>query len=113
MMELGEFTKYYRDFQAAGVEVLAISTDGMDESRWTKEQVGTPFPVLSDGKRTVMQQYGTRSLSTYPAPDGGPYNHATLILVDKTGIIRWIYRNADYRIRASVADDLAHIRELH
>jgi hypothetical protein len=35
-----------------------------------------------------------------------------LILVDKNGIIRWIYRNADYRVRASVADDLEHIKGL-
>lgn len=113
MMELGEFTKHYKDFRSAGVEVLAISTDGMDEARWTKKQVGTPFPVLSDAKREVLRLYGTRSLSTYPSPDGGLYNHATLILVDRSGVIRWIYRNADYRVRASVADDLAHIRELH
>jgi peroxiredoxin len=112
MMELGEFTKHYKELQNAGVEILAISTDGMDEARWTKEKVGTPFPVLSDAKRQVLESYGTRSLSSYPSPDGGPYNHATLILVDKNGIIRWIYRNSDYRVRASVADDLAHIREL-
>jgi peroxiredoxin Q/BCP len=112
MMELGEFTKHYKEFQAAGVEILAISTDPMEQARWTKEKVGTPFPVLSDAKRKVLESYGTRSLSTFPSPDGGPYNHATLILVDKTGVVRWIYRNADYRVRASVADDLAHAREL-
>jgi thioredoxin-dependent peroxiredoxin len=112
MMELGEFTRHYREFQAAGAQILAISTDPIDEARWTKNKVGTPFPVLSDAKRAVLNRYGTRSLSNYPSPDGGPYNHATLILVDKNGIIRWIYRNTDYRVRASVADDLAHVREL-
>jgi|SRR5579864_2535215 len=112
MMELGEFTKHYKEFQAAKVEILAISTDPLEQARWVKEKVGTPFPVLSDAKRTAMQEYGTRSLSSYPSPDGGPYNHATLVLVDKNGVIRWIYRNADYRVRASVADDLAHAREL-
>jgi thioredoxin-dependent peroxiredoxin len=112
MMELGEFTKHYQEFQGANVEILAVSTDPISEARWTKEKVGTPFPVLSDAKREVLTLYGTRSLSTYPSPDGGPYNHATLILVDKNGIIRWIYRTADYRVRASVADDLKHIKQL-
>jgi thioredoxin-dependent peroxiredoxin len=112
MMELGEFTKHYKEFQAADVQILAISTDPIEESRWTKEKVGTPFPVLSDAKREVLTLYGPRSLSTYPSPDGGPYNHATLILLDKTGVIRWIYRNADYRVRATVADDLEHIKQL-
>ena len=112
MMELGEFTKHYMEFQAANVEILAISTDGMDETRWTQEKVGTQFPVLSDAQREVLTLYGTRSLSAYPSPDGGAYNHAALILVDKSGIVRWIYRNADYRVRASVADDLEHIKGL-
>jgi len=113
MMELGEFTKHYREFQAANTEIVAISTDPLGEARWIKEKVGTPFPVLSDAKRVVMELYGTKFLSTYQSPDGGPYNHATLILVDRNGIIRWIYRNADYRVRATVADDLEHIRRLH
>jgi len=111
-MELGEFTKHYNEFQAANTEIVAISTDPLEEARWIKRKVGTPFPVLSDAKRAVMDLYGTKFLTSYPSPDGGPYNHAALILVDKNGVVRWIYRNADYRIRASVADDLAHIREL-
>ncbi len=111
-MELGEFTKHYKEFQAANTEILAISTDPLSEARWIKEKVGTPFPVLSDAKRLALERYGTRTLSSYPSPDGGPYNHATLILVDKTGNIRWIYRNRDYRVRATVADDLEHIKEL-
>ena len=112
MMELGEFTKHYKEFQAANAEIIAISTDPLNEARWIKEKVGTPFPVLSDARRVVMDLYGTKFLTTYQSPDGGPYNHATLILVDKNGVIRWIYRNADYRVRASVADDLEHIKEL-
>ncbi len=112
MMELGEFTKHYKEFHAANTEILAISTDPLEEARWIKEKVGTPFPVLSDAKRVVMELYGTKFLTTYQSPDGGAYNHATLILVDKNGVIRWIYRNLDYRVRASVADDLEHIKEL-
>jgi peroxiredoxin len=112
MMELGEFTKQYKKFQAANTEILAISTDPVNEARWTKEKIGTPFPVLSDAKRVALERYGTRTVSSYQSPDGGPYNHATLILVDKNGVIRWIYRNEDYRVRATVADDLEHIKEL-
>lgn len=59
-----------------------------------------------------MNLYNTRSLSTYKGPEGGPYNHATLILIDATGTIRWIYRNPDYRVRSTVEEDLAQIRKL-
>jgi peroxiredoxin len=112
MVELGEFAKHNREFQDAGVQVLAVSTDPMSRARWTAEKVKTPFPVLSDTNRVVMKLYGTRSLSTYPSPDGGPYNHATLLLIDKQGIIRWIYRNPDYRVRSSWAQDLAQAKKL-
>ena len=93
-------------------EIVAVSTDPLDKARFDKDKGHLPFPVLSDHDRVAMNLYNTVSLSTYPAPDGGKYNHATLILVDANGTIRWIYRNNDYRIRATVADDLAEIRKI-
>lgn len=84
----------------------------MDKAQWDKDKIHLPFPVLSDHDRVAMNLYNTVSLSTYPAPDGGKYNHATLILSDASGTIRWIYRNPDYRVRKTVADDLAEIRKL-
>lgn len=93
--------------------ILAVSTDPLEKARWSQSKIQIPFPVLSDDKRTAMNLYNTVSLSAYPAPDGGKYNHATLILIDATGTIRWIYRNPDYTVRATVTDDLAEIRKLH
>jgi peroxiredoxin len=92
--------------------IVAVSTDPLERARWSQTKIGTPFPVLSDDKRVAMKLYNTVSLSTYPAPDGGKYNHATLILIDASRTIRWIYRNPDYRVRKTVADDLAEIRKL-
>lgn len=89
-----------------------MSTDSLEKARWSKEKIKLPFPVLSDEKRTAMNLYNTRSLSTYQGPEGGPYNHATLILIDANGTIRWIYRNPDYRVRSTVKEDLAQIRKL-
>lgn len=92
--------------------ILAVSTDPMEKARWSQTKIQIPFPVLSDEKRAAMKLYNTESLSTYAAPDGGKYNHATLILIDASGTVRWIYRNPDYRVRATVADDLAEIGKL-
>ncbi len=58
-----------------------------------------------------MKLYGTRSPSRYRA-QGGPYDAATLMLIDKTGVIRWIYQNANYKVRAPVSLDLAEARKL-
>ena len=84
----------------------------MDKAKFEKEKGHLPFPVLSDHDRIAMNLYNTVSLSSYPAPDGGKYNHATLILIDANGTIRWIFRNPDYKVRATVADDLAEIRKI-
>ena len=84
----------------------------MDKAQWDEDKIHLPFPVLSDHDGVAMNLYNTVSLSTYPAPDGGKYNHATLILIDASGTIRWIYRNPDYRVRKTVADDLAEIRKV-
>ena len=92
--------------------IVAVSTDPIEKAHWSKEKIKIPFPVLSDVKRTAMNLYNTRSLSGYKGPDGRPYNHATLILIDATGTIRWIYRNSDYRVRSTVEEDLAQIRKL-
>lgn len=58
-----------------------------------------------------MKLYGTQSQSKYRAY-GGPYDDATLMLIDKHGVIRWIYRNADYRIRAPISKDLAEAKKV-
>jgi peroxiredoxin len=92
--------------------ILAVSTDPMDKAKWDKDKIHLPFPVLSDHNRVAMNLYNTVSLSPYSPPGAGKYNHATLILIDATGTIRWIYRNPDYRVRKTVADDLAEIRKL-
>lgn len=104
--------KHYPEFQKLNTVILAISTDPLEKARESKDKIKIPFPVLSDENRAAMKLYNTRSLSTYPGPDGSPYNHATLILVDAAGRIEWIYRNPDYRVRSTVADDIAEIRKL-
>lgn len=89
-----------------------MSTDPIEKAQFDKEKGHLPFPVLSDHDRVAMNLYNTVSLSTYAAPDGGKYNHATLILIDANGTIRWIYRNPNYKLRATVAEDIEEIRKI-
>ncbi|HEX5482058.1 MAG TPA: hypothetical protein VFZ08_05475 [Terriglobia bacterium] len=58
-----------------------------------------------------MKLFGTRSPSKYHA-EGGPYDAATLMLIDTTGTIRWIYQNENYKIRAPISLDRAEARKL-
>ena len=111
MGELGEFVKHYEDFKALDVQVLAVSVDPPDKGKWAHDKLTATFPFLSDSKREVMELYGTRS-PEYHNREGGSINTPTLVLIDKTGTIRWIHQATNYRVRATVEEDLAQARKL-
>ena len=87
MGELGEFVKHEAEFKALDVQVLAISVDSPERGRSVHERLKADFPILSDSKREVMELYGTRS-PKYRNHEDGSINTPTLVLVDKSGIIR-------------------------
>ncbi len=110
MGELGEFVKHDADFMKLDVQVLAISVDSPDEGKWV-EKLKATFPFLSDSKREVIELYGTRS-PEHHNPEGASINTPTLVLIDKTGTIRWIHQAANFRIREAIEEDLAQARKL-
>jgi len=58
-----------------------------------------------------MDQYGTRS-PVYKGRDGSAINTPTLVLIDRTGTVRWLHQAADYRVRAPFWQDLEEIQKL-
>lgn len=112
MGELGELVKHYAEFKALDVQILAISVDPPDKGKWVEEKLNAPFPILSDSKREVMELYGTRS-PEYHNREGGSINTPTLVLIDKTGAIRWIHQATNFRVREAVEEDLAQARKLN
>jgi peroxiredoxin len=111
MGELGEFVKHEAEFKALDVQILAISVDPPDKAKWVEEKLKAPFPILSDSKRDVMELYGTRSPEHHNR-EGGSINTPTLVLIDRTGVIRWIHQASNYRIRETVEEDLTQARKL-
>ncbi len=111
MGELGEFVKHYSEFRPLDVQLLAVSVDPPDKGKWTKEKLNAPFPFLSDSKREVMELYGTRS-PEYHNHEGGSINTPTLVLIDKTGAIRWIHQATNFRVREAIEEDLGQARKL-
>ncbi len=93
------------------VQVLAISVDPPEKGKWVEEKLKAPFPILSDSKREVMELYGTRS-PAYHNREGASINTPTLVLIDKTGTIRWIHQATNFRVREAIEEDLAQARKL-
>lgn len=102
--------KNYDELKALDVQVLAVSVDTVDKARETRDTLKIPFPVLSDAERKAMELYGTRN----PQQDFGkdPIDIPTLVLVDRTGTVRWIHQADDYRIRAPISKVLDEARQL-
>jgi peroxiredoxin len=111
MNELGEFVKHDAEFKALNIRIVAISVDSPEQAQWVHQKLNTPFPILSDSKKEVMELYGTRS-PEYRNREGNSLNTPTLVLIDKAGKVRWIHQATNFRVRASVEEDLAEARKL-
>ena len=80
------FDRRVSDFEAAGTQVLGISTDSpFSHENWAKAVGIQNYPLLSDVHRSTAKDYGV-----YWA-DWNANNRATFI-VDRQGTIRFVER---------------------
>ena len=87
-----------------------MSVDPPEINRGVQKNLKALFPILSDSKHEAMEAYGTRQPTK--DPDEGIINTSTLVLIDKTGTIRWIRPADDYRVRAPIEQILSEARKL-
>lgn len=111
MHELGEFVSHYREIKSLNTVVVALSVDRPAQALRVKQELKIPFPVLSDGRRTVLHRYGT-GLNINVGPHKGPFDRAILLLIDKTGTIRWIHISTNYKVRLPVSEDIEQMRKI-
>lgn len=77
-----------RDFEAAGAQVVGISTDSIySHAAWAKSLGGLSFPLLADVHREVARQYGV----FWPELNA---SHRATFVVDRAGIVRVVERYA-------------------
>ena len=110
-MELGKLQQYYDAIRNYGVQIYAVSVDSPEVNRALRERVGAGYTFLSDPDRTVLGQLNIRHHT--PNPTGKDIAVPTQILVDKSGIVRWIYQPSNYRIRARPETILAVLEDLN
>lgn len=91
--------------------MVPVSVDPPDKARFTQEKLKLPFPILSDSEKKLMELYGTRS-PVYKGPGGIAINTPTLVLVDRSGTVRWIHQAPNYKFRAPISEVLEEARKL-
>jgi alkyl hydroperoxide reductase subunit AhpC len=80
------FEARVKDFDAAGAQVVGISTDSIySHEAWAKSLGGISYPLLGDVHREVVKRYGIHW------PELNACYRATFV-IDKQGTIRFIER---------------------
>jgi peroxiredoxin (alkyl hydroperoxide reductase subunit C) len=88
-------------FEGNDTQVFGISVDSVPANKEFGKQNGITFPLLSDFKRTVVQDYGLYN------EDQGFGNRATFV-IDKDGIIQHI-DEGNVAIDPTAAEDTCNI----
>ena len=116
--ELAAFNEMVPELEKMGVQIIALSKDIPSEAAVNKSRDGLDFDLLSDPDLSVIRAYGVehhKALGQSKNPKstiGGlalglaPFSFQamaipTTLLIDETGVIRWIDQTDDYRLRSS------------
>lgn len=80
------FEARLRDFEAAGAQVVGISTDSIySHEAWARSLGGISYLLLGDTHRAVSKAYGVH----WPELNA---SHRAVFVIDRAGIVRFVER---------------------
>lgn len=82
--EMSAFSNDFDKFRDVNALVLPISVDSIPTLNEFKAKEKLSFDLLSDFKREVSRKYGTLLEEKF-------FSNRAYILIDKQGIVRWVY----------------------
>lgn len=98
------FRDSYEDFQAAGAEVIGISSDSLESHQKFASKHKLPFTLLSDEGGQVRKLYGV------PATLGLLPGRVTYV-IDKSGVVRHTF-NSQFNPKAHVQEALGVLQQI-
>jgi peroxiredoxin len=107
-VQLGELQGYYGEFQDAGVQVYAVSVDPPEHNARLKARLGAGYEILSDERGELLDALDIRH--AHRSATGKDVAIPTQYLVDRDGVVRWVYRDESIRLRPHPREALAAIR---
>ena len=109
MVELGQLEAHHDEFAKRKTRVVAVSVDGLDDSRKTQQD----FPHL-----TVVADHDHKLVDAVAVLHPGAGEHGedvavpTTILVDKDGVVRALFRPTSVASRLSASEVLAAVDKM-
>lgn len=82
--EAAEFTRDYKKFKDAGIEIVGVSPDTEDSHDKFREKMGIPYPLVSDPEKEVAKSYGAFGKKTFMGREFMGVIRSTF-LVDRSG----------------------------
>jgi peroxiredoxin len=105
--ELAELTALAPELGRAGANVIAISADPVDRSKFLARYLRTEVPLLSDAQETILAPMGLIERHR----DGQPDNAIpAFFVIDSGRTIRWIFTSPYYRVLPRTSDLMAAVR---
>jgi peroxiredoxin Q/BCP len=90
-MEATEFSRDYKKFVEASIEVVGISPDDEESHQKFRDKMGMPYPLVADTENGVSKKYGVYGLKSFMGREYMGVNRSTF-LVDKSGKIVRVYK---------------------
>lgn len=82
--EASEFSRDYKKFAGAGIEIVGISPDSEDSHDKFREKMGIPYPLVADTEKEVAKSYGVYGMKSFMGREFLGVKRTTF-LVDKSG----------------------------
>ena len=85
-IEATEFTRDYKKFRDAGIEIVGISPDDEESHQKFRDKMGIPYLLVADTENETSKKYGVYGLKSFMGREYMGVNRSTF-LVDKSGKI--------------------------
>lgn len=82
--EAAEFSRDYKKFADAGIEIVGISPDSEDSHTKFRDKMGIPYPLVADTQKDIAKAYGVYGMKSFMGREFMGVIRSTF-LVDKTG----------------------------
>src|SRR5215472_14543778 len=106
MIELGQLEANHDEFAKRHTRVVAVSVDGLDDSKRTKQDV-PHLVVVADTDHKLVD--AVEVLHAGAGEHGEDVAAPTTILVDKQGVVRALFRPTNVASRLSAREVLAMV----
>ena len=106
MIELGQLETHHDEFAKRHTRVVAVSVDGLDDSKKTQQDV-PHLTVVADHNHNLVD--AVKVLHQGAGERGEDVAAPTTIFVDKHGVVRSLYRPTSVGNRLSAKEVLATV----